>query len=125
MANFCAPSKNWRRLIPPCTYPSNRFNSSCGKSEACFRSMLGAPLASGNRRLRAQCGVDFLVGRPPIGALDLGDAIADDLGRRLYLVEAAGIAAEELGLVFDRQAVLLHRLDRSPGVVAVMMIDVG
>jgi hypothetical protein len=38
-ANFWAPSRNWRRLIPPCTYPWNRCKSSCGKSEAFFRSM--------------------------------------------------------------------------------------
>src|SRR5438105_10528387 len=38
-----------------------------------------------NRRLRLQRGVDFFFGRPPIRPLDLGDAVADDLGRRLHL----------------------------------------
>src|ERR1700693_4687579 len=42
-ANLCAPSRNSRRSIPPCTYRSNRFRSSCGKSHAFLRSM-GASL---------------------------------------------------------------------------------
>src|SRR5438067_1587753 len=50
----------------------------------------------GDRRRGLQRGADLLFGRPPIRTLDLGDAVADDVGRRLHLVEAAGVAAEEL-----------------------------
>src|SRR5580692_7304189 len=43
-AYFCAPLRNSRRLIPPCTYPSNRLSSSCGKSDAFLRSTWVPPL---------------------------------------------------------------------------------
>src|SRR6516165_214468 len=77
------------------------------------------------RRLGTQRSADFLFGRPPIRALDLGDALADDVGRRLHLVEAAGVGAEELGLIFLRQPIFLHGFDRAPSVVAVMVIHIG
>ena len=49
--------------------------------------------ASGERRL------DLLFRRPPVRAFDLGDAVADDLVRRIDPVEATRVAAEELGLI--------------------------
>src|SRR4051794_1885941 len=79
---------------------------------------------SADRCLGPQRGADLFVGRPPVGALDLGDAVADDSGRRLYLVEPAGVGAEEFGLILLRQIVFLHRFDRPPDVVAVVMIDI-
>src|SRR5207302_9291159 len=77
-----------------------------------------------HRRLRAQRGAHFLVRRPPVGALDLGNALADDVGRRLHLVEAAGVGAQELGLILLRQPVFLHGFDGAPSVIAVMVIDI-
>src|SRR5262249_17040521 len=50
-ANFFAPSKNERRSISPCTYLSKRFSSSCGKSEAFFRSMRSYTITSARRRM--------------------------------------------------------------------------
>src|SRR6516162_6929126 len=50
-------------------------------------------LSAGNRRLGPQRGADLLLCRPPVRSLDLSDALADDVGRRLNLVEAAGIGA--------------------------------
>src|SRR5437762_6637119 len=78
-----------------------------------------------HRRFGAQRRANFLFGRPPARTFDLGDAVTDDRGRRLHLVEPTGVGAEELGLVLLRQPVLLHRLDRPPGVVAIVVIDVG
>src|ERR1700747_1474760 len=54
-ANFSALSKNCRRLISPCAYPLNRFKSSCGKSDAFFRSMGLPQLIGGNVRLLRDC----------------------------------------------------------------------
>src|SRR5580704_5945338 len=81
-----------------------------------FGRHLRPPLAPVDRRLWFERGADFFFGRPPAGALDLGDPVADDRRRRLHLVEAASIRAEELGLVLLRQIVFLHRLDRPPRV---------
>src|SRR5262249_10110266 len=39
-ANFFAPSRNARRSMSPCTYLSKRSKSSCGNSDAFFRSMM-------------------------------------------------------------------------------------
>src|SRR5277367_5035558 len=72
---------------------------------------------------RERC-LHLVFSRPPVGPIDLGDAIADDLLRWIDLVEAPRIAAEELSLIGNRQVEFLHRLHRPPSVVAVMVIDV-
>src|SRR5215469_1617265 len=77
-------------------------------------------LSVGNPRLGAQRGVDFLISRPPVRALDLGDALAGDIRRRLHLVGPAGVGPKELGPILLWQPVFLHRLNRAPDVVAVM-----
>ena len=46
-------------------------------------------------------GCDFLFGGPPVGTLDLGDAVADDVLGWVDVVEASGVASEELCLVVD------------------------
>src|ERR1700758_2392231 len=81
-------------------------------------------LISRDRGLRAQRGAHFLLGWPPVRALDLGDSLSDDVGRGLHLVESPCVGAEELGLILLRQPVFLHGLDRAPGVVAVMVVDI-
>src|SRR5215469_5737738 len=81
-------------------------------------------LAAGHGCFGTQRGANFFLGRPPVGALDLRDAVANDRCRGLHLVEAAGIGAEELDLIVPGQPVLLHRLDGAPRVVAVVVIDV-
>src|SRR5689334_24185656 len=55
----------------------------------CFASlaMTVLYLISRDRGLRAQRGAHFLLGRPPVRALDLGDSLSDDVGRGLHLVE--------------------------------------
>src|SRR5204862_4528304 len=81
--------------------------------------------APADRRLRTQRRAHFLLGWPPVRTFDLGNAIADDVGRRLDLVEASRIGAEEFRLILLWQPVLLHCLDGPPGVIAVVMVDIG
>src|SRR6266446_8827904 len=84
-----------------------------------------ASLRLPDRRLGPQRSADFLFRWPPVRAIDLGDALADDVDRRLHVIEAPGVGAQEFGLILLRQAVCLHRLHRAPGVVAVVVVDVG
>src|SRR5438477_7477996 len=81
--------------------------------------------APADRRLRTQRRAHFLLGWPPVRTFDLGNAIADDVGRRLDLVEAPRIGAEEFRLILLREPVLLHCLDGPPGIIAVVMVDIG
>src|SRR4051812_30567732 len=74
--------------------------------------------------LRLESFFEFLVGGPPVWTLDRANAIADDVLRRRDLVETAGIFSQHLGLQRCREPALLHCLDRSPGVVAIVVIDV-
>jgi hypothetical protein len=48
-----------------------------------------------DRRLGPQRGADFLLRRPPVRALNLGDTLAHDIGRRLHIVEAPGVGAQK------------------------------
>jgi hypothetical protein len=57
--------------------------------------------ATGDAGFGAEGGGDFLFGGPPVGTLDLGDAVADDVLGWVDAVEASGVASEELGLVVD------------------------
>src|SRR4029077_8521486 len=61
---------------------------------------------------------------PPVRPLDFTDALPDDGRGGFDFVEAARIIAQHLGLKFLRELALLHRLDGSPSVVAVVVIDV-
>ena len=60
-----------------------------------------------------------------VGALDLGDAVADDVLGWVDVVEASGVASEEFCLVGDGKLALFHHLDGGPSVVAVVVIHVG
>jgi len=74
------------------TAPTIAFDEA--RSQVALRvSRRAHELSAGNRRLGPQRGADFLLCRPPVRSLDLSDALADDVGRRLHLVEAAGIGA--------------------------------
>src|SRR5215469_13332821 len=114
--------------LPPSKAKITILSSSCNPTYS-ISGIVHPPfpckLSAGNRRFGAQRSTDFLVGRPPVRPLDLGDAGADDVSRRLYLVEASGVGAEEFGLLLLRQPMFLHRLDRAPGVVAVVVVDIG
>src|SRR4249920_3060414 len=94
---------SWRQspCLPSVRYSDSRyFSHSAGGSTTCespsntaksFVVILAAlrilALSPGDRRVRPQGGADFLVGRPPIGALDLADALADDRAGRRHVVE--------------------------------------
>src|SRR5271156_521594 len=87
----------------------------------------GGELGSARRNgsFRSERRLHLLLRWPPIRALDLGYAVADEGFGRIDFVEPACVVTKELRLVLLRKFTLAHGLDRPPRVVSIMMVNVG
>src|SRR6266446_2795180 len=81
-----------------CGASSDAVWTRADRDETGSLSRRDGPVKLPDRRLGPQRGADFLLRRPPVRALDLRDTLADDVGRRLHVVEAPGVGAQEFGL---------------------------
>src|SRR5262245_46300709 len=125
------PSCRQSPCLPSVRYSAPRyFSHSSGGSTTCESpsntakslvfiapSARGEKLSARDGRLRPERRAHLLVGRPPLGSLDLAHALADDVAGCRHAIEPSRIGAEELHLMLHWQPVLLHGLDGAPRVV--------
>src|SRR5262249_45906433 len=81
-------------------------------------------IATDDSRLWIKRAFHLFVGGPPVRAFDLGDTITDERFRCLDVVQFARVLAQELGLIRLRQLAFAHRLNCTPRVVSIMVIDI-